>query len=273
MITYMEGALGASREYREMEEKFLALRRAYAASLVEYTDLVTVIRPELESQYMVKIGKKEHELFLEQLQYRRLRRELVLYQAAANRGEVIAPETVKHILDKEFAEYEKTLLDQQKKIEAAEVWYGAEKMPREQVEILRKLYRELVKKLHPDLHPDLPASAGLLWPRITEAYRRGDLPELQLLADMAEDALQGREATILPGALEQLQEEYNALQARHAALQEKMEACQARPPFTFRELLNDPAQVLKRRQELTEEIRCCRENITAVTAALQQLKG
>lgn len=267
-------ALGFSREYEDARRELENLRTEYASALSRYTELTEFERPNLEAEYMLSIGRKEYRLFCLQLKLRQYKREIALYQMAVNRGETIDPEQVQAIIEREFNDYKAQLEEQQKKIRTAEQLFAAEKLSPEETKAVKTLYHELVRKMHPDLNPDLPPQAAALWNRIVDAYKDCQWKELYLLADMADEMLNGRKD--FPESLDSMTaiaEQKKQLEAKLAGLENTIAEIQTRPPFTFRELLVDPEKVLLRRKELDRQIALLNEHLSEVREILDALKG
>ena len=266
--------IGANLEAEAAKRKLNELRREYAALLAEYDELTGAVRRHLETEYMMLIGKWEYRLFSLQFQARRLKREISIYQAAENRGEVVAAAEVEAILDREFAEYEAALEERQEMIRRAEEHHFCPKLSAEETRAIRDLYHDLVRKLHPDLNPDLPEGARQLWEKVVTAYRNSDWLELNILADRVEDLLEwGREPDRDLTRMEEILAEQQRIARKIGELREHMRELCSRPPFTYRKLLEDVAAVNARRRELQECIRKFEDHIAELTAIRDEWKG
>ena len=264
------GNLAFSPEFEKLKADLRSARDNYTALVEEYSQLIGVVGKNLESEYMLKIGKKEHELFSCQVEILRLKREISIFQSARNRGESISGEKVKEIIEKEFAEYKKQLETQCEKLQAARKHFSAEKWSAEEMKAFKKLYRDVVRKLHPDLNPDLPEGVGALWERIQMAYKANDWNELFLLADMADELLEGKIDYVEKiDSLTLLREELEKITRKAAGLAEQIADTRRRVPFSYEEILADPKAVCRKRQELDEEIRLCKGHIEA----LKEIRG
>ena len=96
------GDLAFSPEFEQTKADLQSARENYAALVEEYSLLVGVVGKNLETEYMLKLGRKEHELFSCQVEILRIKREISLFQAARNRGETISDAEVQRIIEKEF---------------------------------------------------------------------------------------------------------------------------------------------------------------------------
>lgn len=268
-----EKSLGENQEYAQVKAMLATLQDEYTTQVVEYTDLVGVVKPNLETEYMMKIGKKEYKLFSLHVAYLRLKREIALYQAAKNRGEQVESTQINTILDEEFEEYLRQIEAQQKAVAEAEEHFLAKKMSAEKKEEFKKLYHKLVKKIHPDLHPELPPMATVLWGRIQDAYKTGDLSELTLLADMVDELFTGEleMETVDLNPVKYLQQQYDLLAERLEQLKEQIRTLYTQPPLCHLELLNNPQEVLKKREELDAQIKQLEETVEMLKKVLKEL--
>ena len=256
------GNLTFSPEFEKAKADLQAARENYTALVEEYSQLIGVVGKNLETEYMLKLGKKEHELFSCQVEILRLKREISLFQSARNRGESISEEKVKEIIELEFAEYKKQLAEQCKKLQTAREHFSAKKWTAAETKAFKKLYHDIVRKLHPDLNPDLPDGAKMLWERIQEAYKVNDWDELFLLADMVDELLEGKIDYVEKiNSLVALHKELEKITGKIADLTKQIADTKRRIPFSYEEILSDPGAVSKKRQELAEEVRLYKEHI------------
>ena len=256
------GILAFSPEFEKAKSNLQSARENYTALVEEYSLLIGVVGKNLETEYMLKLGKKEHELFSCQVEILRLKREIALFQSARNRGECISEEKVKEIIEREFIEYKKQLEDQCKKLQTAREHFSAKEWTAEETKAFKKLYHDIVRKLHPDLNPDLPDGAKMLWNRIQAAYKINDWDELFLLADMADELLDRKIDYVEKiDSLALLREELEKITGKIADLTKQIADSKRRIPFSYEEILSNPGAVSKKRQELDEEIRLFKEHI------------
>ena len=258
--------LGLNPEVENAKRELEALRGEYARLLAEYDDLTGAVREHLETEYMMRIGRLEYRLFSLQIQVRQLKREIALYQAAKNRRETISSGEVDAIIAREFAEYKAALAEQQQKLRQAEERHFSPKLSAADTKALRDLYHDMVRKLHPDLNRDLPEEAKRLWIRIAEAYRNRDWRELNILADMVYDLLDGRKPDVGdPDRMEQLLAEQRRIAAKIDDLRERMGEMRRHPPYSYMELLKDDRAVNAKRRELFELLHGFERHIAELT--------
>lgn len=266
--------VGFSLKFEAEKKKLDKLNQQYVSLLTSYDDLVSTVRANLEAEYMMRIGRKEHQVFSLQIQVQQLKREISLYQAARNQGEAVSPEAVQKIIEQEFSEYKIQLAEQQEKIRLAENLHLAEKLPEGDSKALKELYHDMVRILHPDLNPGLPEKAKILWQKISEAYKSWDWQELNVLADMAYDLLDNKEIKIEQlNSMEAILEQQKKVSEKIEAVRMKTKELRSRPPFTYEKMLSDQDAVNARRKELDEQKVHLEEHIRQLTDMRNELRG
>ncbi len=245
--------LGLNPEFEKAKAELANLSTCYAGLLTDYDEMSGTVRAELETAYMMNIGRKEYQLFSLQIQVLHTKREISIYQAAKNAGRQITRAEVKRVIDAEMADYQEQLATQLEKLKLAEALHLSPKMSREETSKIRKLYHNLAKILHPDINPTLPDKAKILWLKIVEAYRNWNWNELNILADMTYDMLERKEFTISElDSMTIVQQQIAKLKEKIKDIKEKMKIMREKPPFTYEKLLGDAQAIAKRRQELDD---------------------
>lgn len=242
-------------EYEELQKKFEDLSERYANELFEYSEYTTVVRKNLEMNYLMVIGKKEYRLFSLKIQILRLKREMSLMQAEINQGRSLDKRQIYDALQQEFEEYECQMEAQREKIEQAQEYALSPKLSEEKNSQISAIYHRLVKRLHPDINPDLPPEAAVLWQRVLRAHSEGDWQELILLSDLVDEVLQDSVVPqVLPNTMEELQSRIQQLEEKLSSLEEKRAQISQKPPFCYKQMLSDPVAVMARRTELDQQI-------------------
>lgn len=266
--------LAVSPEYEELKEQFAQLSGEYSELITRYQELCSTIIPNVGMEYMLKIGRREHQLFTRQVELQQLKREISLYQAARNRGERLSQAEVAKTIREEFNAYQQQLREQEQQIKEAEKRFGYEKMSQEDSVEFRKLYLDLVKKLHPDLHSDLPPQASTLWHQVMKAYQQNNLPELTLLTEMAAEMLKHPEIQApSEDAISGFREKLAKVTRKKKQLQERLQELQQVPPLSYVELLADANKVLNKRTEIKNLLESVEKQILALQKVLTQLRG
>ena len=270
MVMY---ALGFQPEYEELRAQLSELKARYAERLAYYAEESEHVKKNLESRYMMTLGRKEYQLFSAQVEIARLRREVSLYQAAISHGERANPEEVERILAEEFEQYRQQLEQHRQEVEVAKAHFLAPKLSEAESKELQKLYRKLVHQLHPDLNPDLPQQAVEMLHRIQEAYRNCNWPEMVLLGDLVQEMLKDdTKESHSEDTMEVLRNQLEKLTEKLAQLEKQIETLHARPPFSYKKLLEAPEAITQRRDELDGQIEMLQEQKELLLQHLDELR-
>ncbi len=156
------------------------LTSARCALLVVYEQrdkLMYIDGPQLERDYMKKIGAFEESVIREEMECELLEKKQMLIQTAINRHEPIDEAAI----DAEIDKYRQQLL---KEAEGNGEPKEFAELSDEQSEELQKIYRQIVNDFHPQMHPEMTEVQRNLFDKAQEAYRRRDLEALKLICDM-----------------------------------------------------------------------------------------
>ena len=256
------GMIAFSPEFEKIKSDLKNARNRYISLVEEYNHLINVTGKNLENEYMLKIGKKEHELFSCQVEILRIKREISIFQAARNRGETVTEEAVKKIIETEFSQYQEQLKAQQEKLKQAQEYLSSRPFTEEETKAFKKLYHDIVRKLHPDLNPNLPEGAAALWKKVQEAYKNNFWNEMAILADLIDELLEGKKDYIESiNSMVQIKEELEKIQQKINDLESKISDTNKRIPFSYKELLQDPIQISSKRRKLDKQIKLYKNHI------------
>lgn len=135
-------------------ERIEQIKNEIADVLLEIDNIKLQVNPQIEADYMAKIGCWENELLRAQIEACRMRRKCELAQAAVNRREQVDVALFEGILEREFEEWQEQLNARVGELRAAlERRSAFVALSAESAKELKSLHRKLVKRLHPDLHP------------------------------------------------------------------------------------------------------------------------
>lgn len=269
MVTF-SNSLTINPENEKARKQLEKLSDKYSSLLLDYAQMTGPLKKNLETEYMMKIGRKEYELYSLHISIMQIRRKIAAHQAAINDGSSITEEEIEQIIAKEFSEYKRVLEEHQKAVQKAEEHFGAPKMTVVEHEKLMKLYKGLVKKLHPDIHPNLPPAAANLLKSVIDAYKSADLAELELINDMVNDILKGKDVNLeIHNSLELMQKQIENLKQKISDLKNNMKLLGKKIPYRYKKLLDDSSAVLAKRKELEQQI----DEYKSVLSQLQEYYG
>ena len=243
----MDGELFLFPDYQELKNTVEKLRTELSMLVLERDDLKYVVCRNLETEYMLKLGALEHRVYKAQCEALRQKRKMEMIQALLNRQERVNPARIERQLDREFAEYQKKLDDQVKRMNAAIERSHLDKLTIEETRELKKLYRAVVKVLHPDLNPSASEEEVRLFEKAVEAYQNGDLQTMRIISEMVGDHRMPDDSE---DAMKRLAEERERLEEHIRSVQEDITRIKSRYPYTMMGLLSDEKKIAAKKAEL-----------------------
>lgn len=166
-------------EVTKLKEKLTQL-------IFEYDNLMDHVCLEIERRYVLEFGMQEYSLYKVELEIDKLKYKLKLIQTEINHEKEMDLGKIEEKVFKEFEEYEKKLqgqIDEIKLLEETKV----EKLSESDTKKLKQIYRMLIKRLHPDLNPNLSYLEISLFFKATNAFKKGDLKELESVVAILPD--------------------------------------------------------------------------------------
>lgn len=243
----MDGELILFPDYQELKNTVKKLRTELSMLVLERDELKYVVCRNLETEYMLKLGALEHRVYKAQCEALRQKRKMEMIQALLNRQECVNPVLIERQLDREFAEYQKKLDDQVKRMNAAIERSHLDKLTDEETRELKKLYRAVVKVLHPDLNPSASEEEVRLFEKAVEAYQNGDLQTMRIISEMVGDHRTPDDGV---DAMKRLEEERERLVKHIRSVQEDIARIKSRYPYTMMVLLSDEKKIATKKAEL-----------------------
>lgn len=281
-----------------LRDEVTSARCALLALYEQRDKLQYIDGPQLEREYMDKVGDYEQTVIREEMECELLQKKKQLIQTAINRREPIDEASIDAQLEK---------LRQQIFREAAgsEAQKYAE-LSDEQGDELQQLYRDIVENFHPQMHPELTEVHHRLFQKAQEAYKCRDLAALRLVHEMLhstqeegglmlellissgadEEAAQGRDyetdyslAAVIYSAFKPtneeavIQEERARYRQMTDGVMKEMEDMRLRFPYTASDMLSDPAEIEAYREELAQRLRAAvaeRERRTKEICAMME---
>lgn len=232
----MKNTITVSPEYKQYKDLYDQLKEELVKLIAVRDELTGVVKVNLESEYQLKIGVKQYDVFCLKVTALRLKRKMELLQAFINKQERCSIQEVDTQLDVEFQHWQQQARAMYEKIKEAEYLNQLPRLSRDEEIELKKLYHALAKKYHPDVNPNEPKKAKNLWLRISEAYHKSDLQEMKTLALLGEDIGGDTQEC---SAIETLQKECDSLKGKLLNLVDAIAGLHAQFPFNLAEKLKD----------------------------------
>lgn len=201
---------------------------------------------QLEGLYMRLFGELITRCFEAQISCISRKKEITLYQASYNRGEVPDPEKIAHQLEAVMSGYHAYLEELKQDSENAR---NARRLTEEERLKIRKIHRDLVFRLHPDLHPEYAHDEQMaaLWQTMTTAYECMDLAALEQVALQVASLLDGNAQASIDLSGVDFEKKIEELEAQ-------MEEICANEPYLYRNWIYDPELVQEKTDELNEQL-------------------
>ena len=233
-------------EYEKLVVEIKELKEKLCGLLNERDELHFVICKNIEADYMVHLGSLEIALYKMQCKVLRLKRKLSMIQQRINRREPLDERQIEACLDDEFQEYQKKLDEKIKKLDTAIQRQQLNALSDEDTKELKQLYYKIVKHLHPDLNPDATEAETDLFYRAVDAYHKGDLMAMRIIAKtfVHEEAFSPTTET-----LKELVSERDALCDMVESVQSEIACIKTSFPYNMLDILTDPEALDKRRKE------------------------
>lgn len=223
------------------------LRQEFLKLYTERDRMVNVERDDLYIRYVNLLGKDKYENFRLAVEVRALKLKTELAQAAINRNETPDADYIARRVDRQMADYYKSVAQQADAIRLAQ---QVETISSNDVAEMHQLFRLVVKRLHPDLHPDQPEKMADLFLQGQTAYRTHNLALLREIVmrldlDGDIDSLLSRRETPKE-TLVRLRRQVDSIRNEIARLNASF-------PFNLRSSLLDPTWVRQQQTELKHE--------------------
>ena len=268
-----------------LKSELTSAKCALLAAYERRDAMIYIERPQLDKEYIEKIGEYEQTVLIEELECELLRKKQKLVQAAINSHQIPVDEEA---IDAEIDAERERLIEEIRQADPDSVG-GFAALDDEKKEELQELYRKIVKDFHPQLHPEISDVHKELFKKAQEAYRLGDLKALQLIYDMLTTTdgdyieltmamsfsiAEGEAgdfttdyalAAELYGSFKQTSEEAAIFeQGVHyrqlmSDVFDEIEKLRAEFPFTAAEMLSDPEKVEAYKEELAYRMRSATE--------------
>ena len=244
-----------NEEFERNRLRYEALKEQVANEIEVYTHLVETEGPNIETQYMMHVGRFECHVKRLEIEVRRWKRRFALRQQYLNRGEKPDMVAIEQQIEKEFAEWLEDLEAFFTKVKDAKLSWDAEMLSAEETNAIRCEYLKAVKKLHPDINPNLSEAAVNLWNQIQKAHSAKDWRKLKFLVGLVDEVVAGQASfDATPEGLEKLMLACAKLEEKGREVSRQIAELRAGKPFVYAVLLEDPELLKQRQDELNGKI-------------------
>ena len=258
-------------EYLKLIEEIKQLKEDIANLYEEKDELTYHICKNIETEYMSKIGIMEYKLYEFQCRILRIKRKIELYQMKINRQEKADEEEIEEKLEEEYKEFEAKLNKMSTDLENVLNRKSLKTLSEEESKELKSCYRKLIKKLHPDLNKENTERNKNLLLQVTHAYENGDLETIKNLELLTEEISETEKFEV--GELEELKQSKKRYTSVIQELLKTIKQIKGSFPYNKKEFLKSDVLVEKRKEELKDEMKMCKEIYRQLEDILKQLKG
>jgi hypothetical protein len=256
-------------EFEELVSLVQKLETELADLVFERDRLRYHVCPNLQAEYMLKIGKLEYAVFEYQCKILRAKRKTEIIQAQLNKEQPYDVAEIEKQLDKEYQEYTEKLLEKQKEIEKARnrKESGGKFLTDEESAELKMLYIQIVKKLHPDINPNTTPEQHAQFNDTVNAYKNGDLSELRIIHLLLEKIV----VTDNVNTMEKLKRRKESLLNEVIYLTEQIQKIKEAFPYCIRGLLQNKDILQNKICELSNFLTELREQYENIEKRLESM--
>ncbi|MDZ7838002.1 MAG: hypothetical protein U5N58_08630 [Actinomycetota bacterium] len=233
---------------KQKQQQLASLKEQLTDLISRRDHLLFTKKKNLEAMYIIKIGQYEYRLAEAECSTARLKRKIALLQSQINKGKSIDLDDIEKTLDREYRKWEQQIKQLTEQVTRADTRIKS-LLPAADSRKLQKLYRKLVKILHPDLNPVMDDKQKLLWQRLQDAYRNGDLEEVELI-DMLTASFKETDIQKNQG---QLDKAISSYQQKVRKLSDEIVTILSAFPFDIEENLKDQKWVQARVTEYNKK--------------------
>lgn len=249
------------RQNRELQAEIARL-------IVERDHLKAVVAPQIFAEYQSKIGALELRVFQFECDIRAFIRRIELANAALNRSKKPVFAQIEKEIETEFAAWREQIAEQIRAVKAAGELEDLPTLDRAASRELQSLYRRLAFLLHPDIIGKTDERRAKLWLQAAQAYQNGDLQTLRTIRLIVGDESESLEKDFSgenPNILEGLKTRNAQLKQICEQFLNEINEIKTSAPYVWHKILDDAAQLEKRRNDLREKIEILRENRRKIT--------
>lgn len=237
---------------KAQQEELQRMRDELVERMVRRDELLYVECRNIETKYMLLVGVYEVEGYELDLECRRFKRKIEMIQASLNRMEKVDFEKIEKTLNEEFEKYQRMLAEKLNELNLALEHSRSQFLSMEDTTELKRLYREIVKASHPDLNPNSDSQMTKWFLQAVEAYENGDLEAIRVLHVLV---LSKKLEAVDPSNYEYLKSEKDRLKKWTQEVEEEIRVIETTIPYTLKDVIEDPAAVEERVQQLKDWIR------------------
>ena len=169
---------------------------------------------------------------------------------------------IESLIENEFNDFLEKIKKEELRIESANAYYNHGVLTVKESTDMRVLYLNAAKKLHPDINPNQTANTKDLWLRINEAFKNNNWSELKFLTNLVNHISSSeQDFTNDENGLKKLNAECLNLEKICITEQEKINNLKKNAPWSYKELLENTAEINKMQNDFMENINAYEKQI------------
>ena len=249
-------------KYASLMARYSFLKEKCATLFEEYNFMITSEKTMLENAFMCAIGQYEYKIFKLSIELKKWKKRFELRQAAINQGKNPNYMNIESLIENEFNDFLEKIKKEELRIESANAYYNHGVLTVKESTDMRVLYLNAAKKLHPDINPNQTANTKDLWLRINEAFKNNNWSELKFLTNLVNHISSSeQDFTNDENGLKKLNAECLNLEKICITEQEKINNLKKNAPWSYKELLENTAEINKMQNDFMENINAYEKQI------------
>lgn len=257
-------------EYAELIIEVNKLKDKVAEKISERDMLAFHVIPDIENEYMIKIGALENDAFIANMKLLKLNRKMELYKEYKRLNKKINEEEIETQLSVEFENIEEEYSELQEDALYEVDDELTDKIASELLKLLNIIYKNLIKKLSPLINFNNTRLDNQLYELLEKAYRELDLSMMSKLQTICEQIK--NEQSFMIGDMKTLKRAKNTYLELIEENEEIILNIKCSETFDRKRILDDENLTRRTKQEINDEIAQIEEECKKVEKELEKMK-
>ena len=258
-------------EYADLIIEVNKLKDDVAEKIAQRDMLAFHTIPDIENNYMMKIGLLENDAFVANMRLLRMNRKIELYKERKKYNIEPDENEIEEQLNLEFSDIEEEYNEMQEDIfyEAADE--VTEEITSEFLKLINIIYKNLIKKLSPLINSNNTRLDNQLYELLEKAYRELDLTMMTKLQIICEQ--RKNDSSLIIGDMKTLKKAKKAYEALIDENEEIILNIKCSDNYDKKRILEDENLLRKNKEEITKEIAKINEEYKKAEKELEKLQG
>lgn len=209
---------------------------------------------DLKTDYIMKIGYLEHELFDLDIKLAVAKRKIELAQEALSQDASINLSMIESQIKMEFSDFLDVLGSKDNEIVIANYFDNMARLSDEELKELKKYYVAIARLILPDINPGLNDIQKTLWDKALLAYENGEIQFLIVIYKLAQDEAKATKVN-KKISLNELEKQIRIFEERIKKEERDINTLLDNFPFNKADLLQDEEKIMEIQIELRKNIK------------------